>query len=79
MARPIRCRRICFEPKYDSFAPRGSKNMEQVMLTVDEFEAVRLIDHEKKPMSSVPDRWGFPVLRSRKCMKRTGRRLRTAL
>lgn len=48
MARPIRCRRICFEPKYDSFAPCGVENMEQVLLTVDEFETIRLIDYEKK-------------------------------
>lgn len=48
MARPVRCRRICFEPRYDSFAPCGVQSTEQVLLTVDEFEAVRLIDHEKK-------------------------------
>ena len=48
MARPVRCRRICFEPKYDSFAPCGSEIMEQVLLTVDEFEAIRLIDYEKR-------------------------------
>lgn len=48
MARPARCRRICFEPMYDSFAPCGAKSTEQVFLTVDEFEAVRLIDHERK-------------------------------
>lgn len=48
MARPIRCRRICFEPKYGSFAPCGTGGTEQVLLTVDEFEAVRLIDHEKR-------------------------------
>ena len=48
MARPIRCRRICFEPKYDSFGPCGMKNQEQVLLTVDEFEAVRVIDYEKR-------------------------------
>ncbi len=48
MARPVRCRRICFEPKYDSFAPCGAKSPEQIFLTVDEFEAVRLIDHEKR-------------------------------
>lgn len=40
MARPVRRRRICFEPKYDSFAPCGAKGREQVLLTVDEFEAV---------------------------------------
>lgn len=48
MARPVRCRRICFEPIYDSFAPCGAKSPEQIFLTVDEFEAVRLIDHEKR-------------------------------
>lgn len=48
MARPIRCRRICFEPQYNIFAPCGIKSVEQVMLTVDEFEAIRLIDYEKK-------------------------------
>lgn len=48
MARPARCRRICFEPEYDRFAPCGREGTEQILLTVDEFEAVRLIDHEKK-------------------------------
>ncbi len=37
MARPVRLRRICFEPKYDSFAPCGAKGREQVLLTVDEW------------------------------------------
>lgn len=48
MARPIRCRRICFEPKYNRFVPYGISDTEQILLTVDEFEAVRLIDYEKK-------------------------------
>lgn len=48
MARPVRCRRICFEPKYHKFAPCGEEGGEQVLLAVDEFEAVRLIDHEKR-------------------------------
>lgn len=48
MARPVRCRRICFEPKYSSFSPCGTESTGQVLLTVDEFEAVRLIDHEKR-------------------------------
>lgn len=48
MARPVRCRRICFEPKYDSFSPCGAEQTEQVLLSVDEFEAVRLIDYEKR-------------------------------
>lgn len=48
MARPSRFRRICAEPEYDGFVPCGIKNAELVVLTVDEFEAVRLIDYEKK-------------------------------
>lgn len=48
MARPVRCRRICFEPEYDSFGPCGREGTEQIFLTVDEFEAVRLIDYEKR-------------------------------
>lgn len=48
MARPIRCRRICFKPKYNRFVPYGTAVTEQILLTVDEFESVRLIDYEKK-------------------------------
>ncbi len=48
MARPIRCRRICSTPKYDCFIPYKKKSTEQVFVTVDEFEAIRLIDYEKK-------------------------------
>ena len=48
MARPVRCRRICCEPEYNSFAPCGAVSTGQVLLAVDEFEAIRLIDHEKK-------------------------------
>lgn len=48
MARPIRCRRICLEPEYDSFAPCGIGGTEQILLAVDEFEAIRLIDYEKR-------------------------------
>ncbi len=47
MARPTRCRRICGEPVCKSFAPYPGGEGEPVTLTVDEFEAVRLIDHEK--------------------------------
>lgn len=47
MARPTRCRRICTEPAYDSFVPEGIGGKEQVFLTLDEYEAVRLIDLDK--------------------------------
>lgn len=47
MARPTRCRRICTEPAYDRFVPGGIEAGDQVILTLDEYEAVRLIDLEK--------------------------------
>ncbi len=47
MARPVRCRRICEEPLYDSFAPAGAVCENVVFLTVDEYEAIRLIDLER--------------------------------
>lgn len=48
MARPSRCRRICLEPEYDSFVPCGIRESEVVILNIDEFEAIRLIDYEKR-------------------------------
>lgn len=48
MARPSRCRRICLEPEYDSFVPCGIREPEVVILNIDEFEAIRLIDYEKR-------------------------------
>lgn len=48
MPRPSRRRRVCAEPCYNSFAPCGQQGRECVQLTVDEFEAIRLVDHEKQ-------------------------------
>lgn len=48
MARPQKCRRICAEPAFDNFAPANSSSDETSVLTVDEYEAIRLIDFEKK-------------------------------
>lgn len=47
MARPRRSRRVCSEPAYGSFFPDGIPYAGEVMLTLDEYEAVRLIDLEK--------------------------------
>ena len=50
MARPKRCRRICGEPEYIEFVPGGCTGSEAytVTLSLDEFEAIRLVDYEKK-------------------------------
>jgi len=46
MARPLKCRFITQEPQIDYFKPRGIPltELEEVTLTLDELEAVRLAD-----------------------------------
>jgi predicted DNA-binding protein (UPF0251 family) len=48
MARPINCRRVGSIPESNYFKPRGIplRMLEEVILTVDEFEAIRLADLE---------------------------------
>ena len=48
MARPTRCRRICTKPRYSSFHPGSQEKKDPVLLTVDEYESLRLIDYEKR-------------------------------
>lgn len=48
MPRPQRCRRICEEPSYSSFCPKGIHTGDIVTLSMDEFEAIRLVDLEGK-------------------------------
>jgi len=49
MARPKRYRRICGEPEYNEFIPKGSTGSDDytVILSLDEFEVIRLVDYEK--------------------------------
>ena len=46
MPRPFRCRRIERLPVYRSFSPDDITAAEHVLMTVDEFEALRLLDDE---------------------------------
>jgi len=49
MSRPRRCRRVWLEPNVTYFKPAGVRmiDLEESVLTVDEFEAVRLKDLEE--------------------------------
>ncbi|MEE1186543.1 MAG: DUF134 domain-containing protein [Acutalibacteraceae bacterium] len=48
MPRPKRCRRVCSEPQFCCFSPAGVEQPEETVLTVDEYEVIRLVDYEKK-------------------------------
>ena len=47
MPRPPRCRRICGAPRVDTFCPNGCENTEPILLTLDEYEVIRLVDLDK--------------------------------
>lgn len=55
MPRPKRCRRICGYPDYWSFVPEGAETMETILMTLDEYEAVRLIDFQKMTQEECAD------------------------
>lgn len=46
MARPTKRRRVCCFPEVGEFIPEGGNTRQPVILAVDEYEAIRLIDYE---------------------------------
>ena len=48
MPRPPRCRRICDVPQVDTFCPNGCEDTEPILLTLDEYEVIRLVDLEQQ-------------------------------
>lgn len=48
MPRPKRKRIVCSEPNYVSFRPDGIYPSEKVILSVDEYEVIRLVDLEQR-------------------------------
>ena len=53
MARPQKERVICSAPKFLFFAPQKSLRGESVVLTLDEYEVIRLHDLEHLPQADV--------------------------
>ena len=47
MPRPTKCRRVCHFPENLEFLPGVDSDKEFVILYVDEYETIRLIDKEK--------------------------------
>ena len=47
MPRPRKCRKVCHLPSEKEFYPaNGCKNLPHIIMTVDEYECIRLIDKE---------------------------------
>ena len=60
MPRPKRCRRVSLLPNCQLFKPAGvpAGSLSEVVLTVDEFEALRLADHEGFYQEKAAERMG---------------------
>ena len=54
MARPQRPKRVCKEPEYNVFTPKNG-NGQYIVLSVDEYETIRLIDLEGKSREECAD------------------------
>jgi predicted DNA-binding protein (UPF0251 family) len=61
MARPFSCRRVSSEPESDYFKPRGIplSSLEEINMTMDEFEAIRLADLEGLYQEQAAERMGI--------------------
>ena len=54
MSRPFRCRKVERMPVFRSFSPDDITAAESVMMTMDEFEAMRLLDER---IRQHPEQW----------------------
>lgn len=48
MPRPPRCRRICNAPRVERFGPCDAAGSDPILLTLDEYEVIRLVDLEQQ-------------------------------
>lgn len=48
MPRSPRCRRICEAPQVNTFCPKTGGDAEPILLTLDEYEVIRLVDLEQQ-------------------------------
>lgn len=46
MPRPIKCRKVCRLPKNDVFGPENPNLQDVIIMSVEEYETIRLIDYE---------------------------------
>ena len=61
MPRPLKCRRGCSSPQAEYFKPRGIpvSELDEVIMTIDEFEAMRLADLEEHYQEAAAEKMGI--------------------
>ena len=59
MSRPIKARRVCQLPIVSEFGPAGfRRRCDAVIMTIDEYETIYLIDHEGMSQQECADQMG---------------------
>ena len=81
MVRPKKCRMVDAEPGVDYFKPRGIPLMEleEVELSVEEFEAIRLKDHEGNEQKKVAGQMGLSQPTLNRLLKSAHKKIAEAL
>jgi len=46
LARPRKGKMVCELPKFERFGPKGQSSPEHLVMTVEEYESIRLMDYE---------------------------------
>jgi len=61
MPRPRKCRRVLCEPEVTYFKPAGVplRELEELEITIDELEAIRLVDSEEKDQITASKNMGI--------------------
>lgn len=79
MARPTKCRRVCRYPENLRFSPESGKTNEPVILTIDEFEVIRLIDREGLSQEEAAAQLGVARTTAQKIYENARKKLADAL
>ena len=79
MSRPRKCRRVCHFPETLEFSPTGEAAGEPVILTIDEFETIRLIDKEELTQEECGAQLGVGRTTAQKIYDRARKKLAQAL
>ncbi|RLJ07322.1 MAG: hypothetical protein DRP13_04015 [Candidatus Aenigmatarchaeota archaeon] len=59
MPRPRMCRRVWFDPRVRFFGPRNVESALEVVLSIDEFESIRLRDFENLNQTESAEKMGI--------------------
>jgi len=81
MARPVRCRRVAGEPAVPLFKPAGIPwmDLEEVLMPLDEFEALRLADLEGMYQEQAAEQMGVSRATFSRILEEAHRKVADAL